>query len=60
MIEGKLLLDYKDLDREYGLKKSTFSKLVMVGKFIIPIKVGSKNFFKRDEVEAWIESQRAV
>ncbi len=54
-----LLLSYKDLEEEYGLKKSTMSKRVMNGKFIIPIMIGKKCFFKRDEVDQWIEEQRA-
>ena len=51
------LLDYKGLETHYGLKKSTISKLVMVGKFTNIVKIGRKNFFRCTDVEAWIDAQ---
>ena len=51
------LLNYETLVYYYGLKKSTISKLVMHGKFTNIVKVGNKNYFRREDVEAWIDAQ---
>ena len=51
------LLDYKALTLYYGLYKSTISKLVMNGKFTNIVKVGRKNYFRREDIEAWIDAQ---
>lgn len=51
------LLDYVNLERIFGLKRSTFSKLVMVNKFVPVVKIGNKNYFKTVDVEAWIDKQ---
>lgn len=51
------LLDYRTLEQFYGLKKSTISKLVMLGKFTNIVKIGTKNFFRREDVEAWLDKQ---
>ena len=48
------LLSYADLERHLGLKRSNTSKLVMRGEFVDVVKVGVKNFFKKDDVLAWI------
>ena len=50
------LLNYKTLTLHYGLFQSTISKLVMNGKFCNVVKVGNKNYFKRSDVEKWIDS----
>ena len=50
-----LLIDYQEMSAEYGLKKSTMSKKVMLGKFIIPIMIGTKCFFKRNEIESGLK-----
>ena len=55
--EPPILLNYAKLWTFYGLHKSTISKLVMVGNFTNIVKVGSSNYFKRDDVEKWIEEQ---
>jgi predicted DNA-binding transcriptional regulator AlpA len=49
------LLNYKTLEYFYGLSKSTMSKKVMYGTFCNIVKVGSKNYFKRADVEKWID-----
>lgn len=51
------LLNYETLDYYYDLKKSTISKLVMLGQFTNVVKVGRKNYFKKQDVEAWIDAQ---
>ena len=51
------LLNYQTLYQYYGLKQSTISKLVMLGKFTNIVKIGRKNMFRREDVEAWIEAQ---
>lgn len=52
-----LLLDYVTLEKYYGLKQSTISKLVMKGEFTDVVKVGRKNFFRKEDVETWINSK---
>ena len=52
-----VLLNYQTLWTFYGLYKNTVAKLVMNGKFCNIVKVGNKNHFKRDDVEAWIDAQ---
>ncbi len=51
------LLDYKALKLHYGLFKSTISKLVMNGNFTNIVKVGNRNYFRKSDVEAWINAQ---
>ena len=51
------LLNYATLWEFYGLHKSTISKLVMLGQFTDIVKIGRKNFFKRENVEEWIDAQ---
>ena len=51
------LLNYRTLNEHYGLAQSTMSKLVMHGKFCNIIKIGTKNYFRREDVEKWIDSQ---
>ena len=51
------LLDYNSLLKWYNLSKSTISKLVMLGKFTNVVKIGNKNFFRKADVEAWIDKQ---
>ena len=51
-----VLLDYQALWTFYGLHKSTISKMVMLGTFVPTVKVGNKNYFKRDAVEQKIEA----
>jgi len=51
------LLNYKTLKEHYDLSQSTISKLVMVGKFCNVVKIGRKNFFRREDVEAWLDSR---
>ncbi len=54
------LLTFRDIQNEYGLKRNTLSKLLMKNKFIIPIKIGNRNYFDRIELENWIDNQRDV
>ena len=51
------LLDYRDLEFIYNLKKSTISKLVMIGDFTNIVKIGRKNYFRSADVETWIDAQ---
>lgn len=51
------LLNYKTLNNFYGLSRSTMSKLVMNGKFCNIVKIGNKNYFRKEDVEAWIDAQ---
>ena len=54
------LITFRDIQNEYGLKRNTLSKLLMRNEFITPIKIGNRNYFNRDELEAWIESKKVV
>jgi predicted DNA-binding transcriptional regulator AlpA len=51
------LLNYKTLHKFYGLSQSTISKMVMWGKFTNIVKVGRKNYFRKEDVETWIDAQ---
>ncbi len=51
------LLNYRTLFERYGLHQSTISKLVMLGKFTNIVKVNSKNYFRKSDVEQWINNQ---
>ena len=51
------LLNYATLHRYYGLNQSTISKLVMLGQFTNIVKIGRKNYFRKEDVEAWIDKQ---
>lgn len=54
------LLDFKAIESEYGLAKSTTTKMLMRGQFITPVKIGRKNYFKRTELEEWIDKQQSA
>jgi len=51
------LLNYRTLEEYYGLVKSTTTKLVMLGKFCNVVKIGRKNYFRKEDVEAWIDAK---
>ena len=50
------LLTYSQIENIYGLKKSTLTKLFMLGKFIPCIKIGNRNYFEVEKLDQWIES----
>lgn len=54
------LITFRDIQDEYGLKKNTLTKLLMKKEFITPIKIGNRNYFDREELEAWIESKKVA
>ena len=49
------LLNYRTLWQFYGLAKGTMSKKVMNGTFCNIVKIGRRNYFRREDVEAWID-----
>ncbi|MCI4436489.1 MAG: helix-turn-helix domain-containing protein [Ignisphaera sp.] len=51
------LLTYSDIERIYGLKKNTTTKLYMKGRFIPAVKIGNRNYFSVELIEAWIVSR---
>lgn len=51
------LVHYQHIWNFYGLHKNTVAKLVMQGKFCNIVKIGNKNYFRREDVEAWIDAQ---
>jgi predicted DNA-binding transcriptional regulator AlpA len=51
------LLTYSEIEKVYGLKKNTMTKLYMYGQFIPSIKIGNRNYFSVEALEAWIESR---
>jgi predicted DNA-binding transcriptional regulator AlpA len=51
------LLNYKTLREFYGLCRPTIARLVMEKKFTDVVKIGRKNYFRREDVEAWIDSR---
>jgi hypothetical protein len=51
------LLTYSQIEKIYGLKKSTLTKLFMHGRFIACIKIGNRNYFDVETLELWIKSR---
>jgi predicted DNA-binding transcriptional regulator AlpA len=51
------LLTYTQIEKIYGLKKSTLTKLFMLGKFIPSIKIGNRNYFEVEALDRWLESR---
>ena len=54
------LLTFRDIQNEYGLKRNTLAKILMKDEFITPIKIGSRNYFDREELEKWIDDKREI
>ncbi len=54
------LLTFRDIQNEYGLKRNTLAKLLMKNEFIQPIKIGNRNYFDRNDLEEWIESNKVA
>ena len=52
------LITFRDIQNEYGLKRNTLSKLLMKDEFIVPIKIGNRNYFDREELEEWIDGKK--
>ncbi len=50
------LLDYRTLEEYYGLKKSTISKMVMLGTFCNVVRFNGKNHFRKEDVETFIDN----
>lgn len=48
------LLTYSEIEKIYGLKKNTTTKMFMKGEFIPTIKIGNRNYFSVEALEAWI------
>lgn len=51
------LLTYSQIEKIYGLKKSTLTKMFMYGQFIPCIKIGNRNYFDVEQLEQWIKSR---
>ena len=51
------LLTYSQIEKIYGLRKSTLTKLAMNGKFIDMVKIGNRNYFEVEALDQWIESR---
>lgn len=51
------LLSYTEIEKIYGLRKNTTTKMLSRGEFINPVKIGNKNYFKTEDIEAWIDSK---
>jgi predicted DNA-binding transcriptional regulator AlpA len=54
------LLTYTQIEKIYGLKKSTLTKMFMHGKFIPCIKIGNRNYFEVAMLEQWINNRTVV
>ena len=54
------LLRLKEVSELTTLKNSTIFKFIRNGKFILPIKLGSRNAWKESEVIEWINDQKVV
>lgn len=51
------LLTYTQIEKVFGLKKSTLTKMFMLGKFIPCVKIGNRNYFEVEKLEEWIKSR---
>jgi hypothetical protein len=51
------LMSYAEIEKVYGLRKNTTTKLAMKGEFVPAVKIGTKNYFKTADIEAWIEAR---
>ncbi|MDP3290647.1 MAG: helix-turn-helix domain-containing protein [Sulfuricurvum sp.] len=51
------LVTYSQIEKIWGLKKSTLTKLFMKGEFIPCIKIGTKNYFEVEKLEEWIKDR---
>ena len=54
------LLTYTQIEKIYGLKKSTLTKMFMHGQFIPSIKIGNRNYFDVELLERWIKLRTVV
>jgi len=54
------LIDKRDVSQEYGIPVSTQEALTARGSFCQHLKVGNKWYYRRAELEAWLDSQRVV
>jgi predicted DNA-binding transcriptional regulator AlpA len=54
------LLTYTQIEKIYGLKKSTLTKMYMHGQFIPCIKIGNRNYFEVAMLEQWINNRTVV
>lgn len=52
----KLLFNTKEVMRLTGLSRSYLYKLMDENKFPKPLKIGSHNAWKLEQIEQWIES----
>lgn len=52
------LLTFREIERIYGLKKNTLTKMLMRGEFIPAIKIGNRNYFSVEELKKWIEEHK--
>ena len=54
------LVDRRDVATEYGVSVTTQKVLIDRGEFCPHLRIGNKYYFLRDELEAWLQSQRVV
>jgi hypothetical protein len=57
-MSDKVLLTDRDVESIYGIPRSTQAKGRMSGDFCPHIKRGRSIFYKRDDLDSWINSLR--
>ncbi len=51
-----LLMDAAETARTLGLGRSTFWRLHSAGKVPLPVRLGRRTLWRRDEIEAWVRA----
>lgn len=54
------LIDQRGVANEYGVPVQTQNKLHDRGAFAERLKIGRKWYYRRSELEAWLDAQRVV
>ncbi len=56
-IQKPVLMNYREIEKYYGLKRSTVINLVWNKSFVPIVKVGNKNYFRTEDIDLWIQSK---
>ena len=55
-----ILLSTRDVKKVAPVSSMSIWRWVRDGKFPQPLKLGSRNFWRRDEIEAWLAERSAA
>ena len=54
------LIDQRGVENEYGVPVQTQNKLHDRGAFAARLRIGHKWYYRRSELESWLDAQRVV